>query len=259
MNMRRALPITLILCLLSITAWANFAPVVDAWHQSQHHSDFFRVRQGDTLYSIAWAFNLDYRALAAANGLKPPFALAVGQQIKMISQKESNQFKAKTKHNLPATQNHQYTAIKPATQKHHPTQKHHIPQKQHAFSHKPIRSWSWPAKGKVAGRGKNWTTQKGIDILGHYGEPIRATTSGMVVYTGAGVRGYGQLIIIKHNNNYLSAYAFNKKILVKENAWVNRGQAIAQMGKNNGTAMLHFEIRHNGRSINPIKLLRKYS
>ncbi|MFK3616329.1 murein hydrolase activator EnvC family protein, partial [Coxiella burnetii] len=93
-------------------------------------------------------------------------------------------------------------------------------------------------------------------IAGHYGEAVRAASDGVVVYSGAGIRGYGNLIIVKHTNTYLSAYAFNKRILVKEGSRVRAGQKIAEMGRtNSGRVMLHFEIRRNGQPVNPLRYL----
>ena len=114
--------------------------------------------------------------------------------------------------------------------------------------------WIWPAKGKVLGEFSEST--KGIDIAGKAGQPVAASAAGKVVYSGAGLRGYGKLIIIKHNNTYLSAYAHNDKILVKEGQAVTKGQKIAEMGNTDTTEVkLHFEIRKNGKPVDPLKYL----
>jgi lipoprotein NlpD len=97
---------------------------------------------------------------------------------------------------------------------------------------------------------------KGIDIVGKAGEPVTASAAGKVVYSGAGLRGYGKLIIIKHNNTYLSAYAHNNKILVKEGQTVAKGQKIGEMGSTDTDLVrLHFEIRKNGKPVDPLKHL----
>jgi lipoprotein NlpD len=97
---------------------------------------------------------------------------------------------------------------------------------------------------------------KGIDIGDRVGTPIYASAPGKVVYAGNGLRGYGNLIIIKHNSQYLSAYAYNRRLLVREGDWVKKGQSIAEMGKAaSGQAMLHFEIRRAGIPVNPLNLL----
>ena len=101
-------------------------------------------------------------------------------------------------------------------------------------------------------------TNTGINISGHYAQPVRAAASGIVVYSGAGVRGYGNLIILKHNDSYLSAYAYNDKLLVSLGERVRAGQKIASMGRNDaGKTLLHFEIRKNGRPVDPMRFLRR--
>ncbi|KIO50533.1 peptidase M23B [Nitrosospira sp. NpAV] len=118
--------------------------------------------------------------------------------------------------------------------------------------------WIWPTKGKVLDGFSEST--KGIDIAGKSGQPVTASAGGKVVYSGAGLRGYGKLIIIKHNNTYLSAYAHNDKILVKEGQTVAKGQKIAEMGNTDTTAVkLHFEIRKNGKPVDPLKYLPELS
>jgi lipoprotein NlpD len=115
--------------------------------------------------------------------------------------------------------------------------------------------WAWPASGRVLA-GFSEATNKGVDIAGKVGDPVLASASGRVVYSGQGLRGYGKLIIIKHNNTYLSAYAHNSNLLVKEGQSVVRGQKIAEIGSTDATqAKLHFEIRRLGKPIDPAKLL----
>jgi lipoprotein NlpD len=118
--------------------------------------------------------------------------------------------------------------------------------------------WIWPAKGKVL-EGFSEST-KGIDIAGKPGQSVTASAGGKVVYSGAGLRGYGKLIIIKHNNTYLSAYAHNSKLLVKEGQTVTKGQKIAEMGNTDASLVkLHFEIRKNGKPVDPLKHLPEVS
>jgi lipoprotein NlpD len=118
-----------------------------------------------------------------------------------------------------------------------------------------VARWLWPATGKIVRRfqaGK--LNAKGINIGGQLGEAVRATATGRVVYSGSGLRGYGELIIIKHNDHYLSAYAHNRKRLVREGDKVKAGDKIATMGRgNNGKALLHFEIRRDGKPVDPLK------
>ena len=117
-----------------------------------------------------------------------------------------------------------------------------------------LMEWGWPAKGRVSDLFSEST--KGIDIAGTQGQAVTASAGGKVVYSGAGLRGYGKLIIIKHNDTYLSAYAHNSKLLVKEGETVVKGQKIAEMGSTDaGLVKLHFEIRKNGKPVDPLKYL----
>jgi lipoprotein NlpD len=116
--------------------------------------------------------------------------------------------------------------------------------------------WAWPAKGKLVGTYSETANLKGIDIAGKAGEPVLASATGKVVYAGTGLRGYGKLIIIKHNNTFLSAYAHNREILVKEGQQVTKGQKIAEMGNSDADQVkLHFEIRRLGKPMDPARYL----
>lgn len=115
-------------------------------------------------------------------------------------------------------------------------------------------SWMWPAEGKVVGTFDSG--KKGVDIAGKSGQPVLAAGAGKVMYAGAGIRGYGNLVIVKHSNNLLSAYAHNKTILVKEGQAVTKGQKIAEMGNSDSDSVkLHFEIRQQGKPVDPSKYL----
>jgi lipoprotein NlpD len=116
--------------------------------------------------------------------------------------------------------------------------------------------WAWPTKGKVVAGFNENGGPKGLQIAGEMGQPVLASAGGRVVYTGSGLRGYGNLVIIKHNNTYLSAYAHNRSILVKQGDNVTKGQKIAEMGNSDASrVMLHFEIRRLGKPVDPIKFL----
>jgi lipoprotein NlpD len=116
--------------------------------------------------------------------------------------------------------------------------------------------WAWPAKGRIVASFSEATTLKGIDIAGSAGQPVTASAGGKVVYAGSGLRGYGKLIIIKHNDSYLSAYAHNRDILVKEGQQVVKGQKIAEMGNTDADQVkLHFEIRRQGKPVDPLRYL----
>ena len=116
--------------------------------------------------------------------------------------------------------------------------------------------WSWPARGRIATGFSEAASLKGIDIAGAAGQPVAASAGGKVVYAGTGLRGYGKLIIVKHNGTYLSAYAHNNEILVKEGQQVTRGQKIAEMGNTDADQVkLHFEIRRHGKPVDPLRYL----
>jgi len=195
------------------------------------------VRRGETLYSIAWSYHLKSHDVAQWNRLPAPYTIYPKQRLKLFppvtirsrkSRKKPRVWTAKTKKNK------------------------HIKQV-------AVKGWRWPANGKIL---KNYSARqfgnKGLDISGKIGDPIKAAAAGKVVYSGNGLRGYGNLIIIKHNDTFLSAYAHNKKRLVKEGTWVKAGQMIAHMG-NTGTnqTKLHFEIRRHGKPTNPLWYLPK--
>ena len=255
------------LCLLLFTgSCLARAPVVDLTHRAKASQKYYRVRHGDTLYSIAWAYSLDFRQLAKINGLNPDSRIRPGQRIRLWSH-ASIQRKPIRPKRLVSTRRRikktprRYGKPKTKTKTKSATTRKRVTVKRNRryVNNKPIKNWIWPAKGKIIrAYAPSLTGNKGIDIAGRMGDPVRAVAAGKVVYSGSGLRGYGRLIIIKHNNHYLSAYAHNKKLLVKEGAWVKTGQKIALMGKNNaGRVMLHFEIRRNGKPVNPIRYLGK--
>ena len=116
--------------------------------------------------------------------------------------------------------------------------------------------WVWPARGKLVTGFSDTANLKGIDIAGTAGQPVLASAAGRVVYAGSGLRGYGKLVIVKHNADYLSAYAHNREILVKEGQQVTKGQKIAEMGNTDSDQVkLHFEIRQRGKPVDPLRFL----
>ena len=221
---------------------AHFAPVLNGWLQSDAKKGLYRVKEMDTIYSIAWAFGLDYQALAAINHLSTPYAIKSGQLLHMT--------------NAPLQYGQKIVLLQLAQKSAQvlpPWRQHLSPASSRLVSH-----WQWPVKGRIIGCYSETMTAgtQGLDITGYYGEPVHAASEGVVVYSGSGVRGYGNLIILKHNESYLSAYAFNKRILVKEGSRVRIGQEIAEMGRtDSGCVMLHFEIRRNGKPVNPLRYL----
>ena len=194
------------------------------------------VRRGDTLYSLAKENDVTVARLAYINGLKRPYIINPGQTLRLsgkppVSSEVSNNAVAVTQ----------------------PVVNVELPP---AETNRSVK-WQWPVKGKLLAHfNKSKNNAKGIDIAGSEGEPVAASSDGMVVYSGNGLISYGNLVIIKHSQSYLSAYAHNKKLVVKEGETVKAGQKIAELGKTGAEKpKLHFEIRKNGKPVDPLRYL----
>lgn len=218
------------------------------------------VQPGDTLYSLAFAAGLDAKQIAAWNGVSDTTKLNVGQRIRLTRPKNFID---------PKTQNSNTVAVNRADNKQVksvviPSTKT-IRNTQTSNSTKasqPSRSqklfWQWPLRGKVIRGFSQSTGQQGIDIKASAGLAVIASNAGEVVYVGNGLKGYGNLIIVKHNDTYLSAYAHNKEIFVREGQRVKTQQKIGSVGTNrHKETALHFQIRKNGQPVNPLSYLPK--
>ena len=208
------------------------APVTNAGDRSKYHI----VRKGDTLYSIAWKYGRDYKSLARANKIAAPYIIFVGQKLSIRGVRSA-----------PAS-----STSKPKKRVAKSPAKSGAPV--------PLNSnlnWQWPLRGEILkGFSLAGKVNKGINIAAKAGTGIRAAADGVVVYAGGNLRGYGKLVIVKHNNHYLSAYGNNRTIRVKEGAQVKSGQVLAEVGSSNAKVeMLHFEIRKDGKPVNPIRYL----
>lgn len=208
------------------------------------------VRRGETLYSIAFEYGKDYRQLARQNGIRSPYTIYVGQRLLIQGPPRPPARAVSNSRSAQATSPRRGTEKSPAPSA-------NTPAVQTATAAEKALDWRWPTRGKVIERFSSTDdTRKGIDINGRLGQPITAAAPGRVVYSGSGLRGYGQLIIIKHNERFLSAYAHNRKLLVKEGQQVSQGQAIAEMGSSGADQVkLHFEIRRDGKPIDPLRQL----
>lgn len=206
------------------------------------HAGYHTIRHGDTLYSIAFQYGFDYRELARWNGIRPPYRIYPGQRLRLRPPPASP-----APAPVPARKPPARTAARAKAPPARPPA---------AADGAPIR-WQWPAHGPLGETfSKRGSGRKGIDILGRPGQPVYAAAAGTVVYAGSGLRGYGKLIILKHNDTFFSAYAHNRRIHVKEAQRVKKGQRIADMGSTGAErAKLHFEIRRNGNPVNPLKYL----
>nr|WP_285903145.1 peptidoglycan DD-metalloendopeptidase family protein [Alkalimarinus sediminis] len=214
-----------------------------------------KVSQGDTLYSIAWRYGRDYKELASANGISPPYTIQLGQRIRL-----DLRGKVASKPKKTPSASHKKSKPVKSVSKNTSTAK---PKKQTRVSTKSKTvkgvNWHWPHLGQIIARYSSaGNNNKGIDIAGNLGDSVVSAANGEVVYAGSGLLGYGKLIIINHNQHYLSAYAHNDRILVKEGQTIKQGQKIAEMG-NTGTnrTKLHFEIRRDGKPVNPLNYLPK--
>ncbi|MCZ6487562.1 MAG: peptidoglycan DD-metalloendopeptidase family protein [Gammaproteobacteria bacterium] len=205
---------------------------------------WYRVKPGDTLYSIAWRYGLDYQQLVRWNNIPGNYIIQPGQQLKLLGPGSKQTGQSKTIKSVPGGQADSTPKQKTSGS---------------SVGNTRVVKWRWPTEGKVLNSfALNILSQRGIDIGGKLGQPIHAVADGKVVYSGNGLAGYGNLIIIKHNNTFLSAYAYNQQRLVEEGVTVKAGRLISKMGRhNNGSPRLHFEIRINGKPVDPLKYLPK--
>lgn len=224
------------------------APVDDLGQPPSQKIDFHVVARGETLYSIAWRYDLDVRALARTNGISEPYTIYPGQRVNLdlrgSPRHQRPPQEAKTEQSSRVSERSKIRSS--AQQAPEPT-----PERNSALA------WRWPVDGTLLTHFSGpKALNKGIDISAKKGEPVLAAESGTVVYAGNGLRGYGNLLIIKHSRNFLSAYAHNDKLLVAEGDQVNAGQQIARVGSSGtNTNKLHFEIRHDGTPVDPLRYL----
>ncbi|MDT0604635.1 peptidoglycan DD-metalloendopeptidase family protein [Thalassotalea castellviae] len=267
----RIVILMLILFIVGCSSRHTPAPVVDVNAQlplskkikNSLKATEYIVKKGETLYSISWRAGLDVRTIAQLNNIPAPYQIFPGQKIFLSPRL------AKASKNKPSRESiqkqPQIVVKKPiATNKKQEygevTRGQKIVKKplskKGSFSQK-VKRWVWPVNGKIIAKfSTRKQGNKGIDIAGSRNEPVKAAADGRVVYAGDVLRGYGKLVIVKHNDDYLSAYAHNDHILVKEQQAVKAGQVIAKMGDTDAErVMLHFEVRFRGKSVNPLKYL----
>lgn len=239
--------------------------VVDRNQRDRVTSGQYIVRRGDTLWSIAFRFGWDWRDLARVNGIQPPHVIYPGQRIRFSG--GATRTAAATPQPVPKPSSSPAPSTPVVVANPVPRQPAITTQPKPAVS-QPARTpvtlvtrsasgWAWPANGTIIGRfSSNGSLNKGIDIAGDLGQPVLAASDGTVVYAGSGLRGYGELVIIKHSDTYVSAYGHNRRLLVREGQQVKAGQSIAEMGST-GTdrVKLHFEIRRQGKPVDPLQYL----
>jgi lipoprotein NlpD len=263
----------------------NAAMAKKSQREKDWRPEVYVVQKGDTLYSIAFNYGFDYHELAELNGIQDPRVISIGQEIRLFPGRAktiipSTPVEAKPVEILlkeqPKLVKYAYSEAamaqidkvqeqtrpaattvakvesipKPGSQPDTATEDSADDGEEAALE------WGLPAQGKLIGQFSESANRKGIDIAGKLGQPVMASAPGKVVYSGSGLRGYGKLIIIKHNKTYLSAYAHNDKVLVKEGQSVTRGQKIAEMGNTDASEVqLHFEVRRFGKPVDPAKYL----
>ena len=203
-------------------------------------SGIYVVKRGDTLYSIAWRFGLDLNSLARNNGIRSPYTIYPGQRLHLRGRAvASTRPRTPPKKTSPPPRKPAPAAPAPAPQ-----------------TPSSALVWQWPASSPVVREFGG--ASKGLDFEMKAGSPVKAAATGEVVYAGSGLGGYERLVIVKHNDSYLSAYSLNQPFSVKEGQRVNGGQRIAGIGQGSTKMrMLHFEIRRDGNPVGPRTLLRR--
>jgi len=213
-------------------------------HASRQVVTHHRVKAGETLYSIAFQYGRDHRDVARWNKIRRPYTIYPKQKLRIIPIRDDERTKQQS---TPVITKNRTASKSPAK----------------IIKIRPLSNekliWQWPTRGKVVSTFSiRDPGRRGIDIVGRKGQPVKAAAAGRVVYRGNGLRGYGNLIILKHNETYFSAYAHTENVVVKENEKVKLGQHIADMGNTSSDkTKLHFEIRRNGKPVNPLRSLPK--
>lgn len=223
------LPLLLLIALLAVLAACGSTPTRPAT---------YTVKRGDTLYSIAWRHRLKYQDIARWNGIGRDYVIYPGQKLKLYPSSKRARTRAASRSRTTAR-----TPVAPRTPK------TVVP------SGPPMR-WQWPVEEGSPTLTSRPNGGYGLTIGGKLGDEVRAAADGRVVYTGSGLLGYGQLVIVKHNDTYLSAYGHTQAVTVREGNVIKAGQRIATMGAGpQGRPLLYFEIRVNGSPGNPLQFL----
>jgi len=237
----------------------------------------YLVQKGDTLYSIGWRSDISVNTLIKYNNLKKPYIIKPGQILQLQKNKIHSAKKAIVKSERPSQNTNKSSASTCVAQHCQKKKAKKLdPPKTKAYSNDKatkkiakkdniiiksgkVSDWTWPVKGKLTKKfSASPSGKQGISLVNSQGTSIHAAASGQVVYAGSGLRGYGNLIIIKHNYDYLSAYAHNETLLVQESDLIKKGQKIATMGESGSDHVhLHFEIRFRGKSVDPLRYLPK--
>ncbi|TAL66558.1 MAG: LysM peptidoglycan-binding domain-containing protein [Legionella sp.] len=240
--------LTIALILAGCGARNDLAPVSEVkWQPYSTNQKTHVVRAGETMYAIAFRYDTDYRRLATLNHISPPYSLRVGQVLSVqgLARPQPVYYQRA----VPTQARHYQPAQRPVVNKVIRTP---------LFRTRSASGWMWPVTGTVVTTFIPDQGKKGINIASKKGDKVFASAAGVVAYAGSGLAGYGNLIIIKHNNEYLTAYGNNARNLVSEGQRVNTGQAIAEVGVLEHRYWgVHFEIRKAGVPVNPLNYLQK--
>ncbi len=213
--------------------------------------EHYTVKSGDTMIRIGLETGQNWRDIARWNNIDNPNQIEVGQSLRLQPATASS---AQGGSSSAAVSK----PVSSSTVSSSPVSEPVVPANTQSLTATPEDeiSWSWPTRSTSVVAGFNEVKNKGLDIAGAAGDPILAAADGRVVYAGSGLRGYGNLIILKHNNTYLTAYAHNQTLLIKEDQQVQKGQQIAEMGSSDADRVkLHFELRRQGKPVDPAKYL----
>ncbi len=219
------------------------APVTQRSKNLNQHTRSYRVQKGDTLFSIAWQTRYDLKKLAARNGIRSPYTIYPGQKILFGSNAKTEKRRVSQSQKRPVVTKKTYIKVNKK-------------QKVEKNLKKILKvRWQWPLRGSLERKFSSKEGRDGIDITARKSVIVKAAADGKVVYSGSGLIGYGNLLIIKHNDDFLSAYGFNRRLLAKEGAFVKAGDKVAEAGLVDGRRKLHFEIRRKGKPVNPLRYL----
>jgi len=241
--------ITLLIMLLGGCGAGGMAPVDTRNGYGPAPPGFYRVRRGDTLSEIAERQRVGTRTLASWNGLPPPYKIYSGALLRVKPPDGSRPARTRSSRRVATTGSRSAKPVKTSARKPATVAG--------ADAASSGIDWQWPLNGPVKqGFRAGDRTRSGIRIGGSVGAPVRCAADGTVVYSGSGLKGYGNLIIVKHNSRYLSAYGYNRQRLVREGDRVKRGQRLAEVGQAaDGNSLLHFEIRRDGVAVDPLRFL----
>ncbi len=219
---------------------------------------YYTVKPGDAVIRIGLDTGQNWRDIVRWNNLENPNRIEVGQVLR-VAPPDSDNVQAVTRPVAPGNATAASGAARPASVASGSSAASGSSSPSAPAFAEPAGedelAFIWPAQGQLIG-GFDGVKNKGLDISGKAGDPILASADGFVVYAGEGLRGYGKLIILKHNNTYLTAYAHNQTLLVKEDQAVKKGQKIAEMGDTHADRVkLHFEVRRQGKPVDPVKYL----